>query len=350
MALFDHLPHLSEQAEEEMLKSVSEGERAFTAGRYAISRRTGAPPSGNHVACMALTTFQVDLNGVIPPGGFSEKALRSIRCHGMLASYQPWARCIEPLLAYGPVIKRINPGLSLRIYLDRNLEFLADRLGEWFEVHVMEESSPERSPGCLWPLLGLEDHPGAFTHVEVESFPSILDKVSLTEAMVQDGLGMWRVPAGMESTAGEISYVPVSGQYWGTTGRLAMGGLLLGFEASLARGALQATGWIPGDTKERAIYGMSGERPLLREFFLMTCVYPRLAHLGVLSVLRNEPPPRLLVPDIEFCTWMSGESTCSFELINLLDDSREGRLLPAALRAIRANEKEPAFYRMQIPA
>lgn len=90
------------------------------------------------MACMALTTFQVDLNGVIPPGGFSEKALRSIRCHGMLASYQPWVRCIEPLLAYGPVIKRIHPGLSLRIYLDRNLEFLADRLGEWFEVHIME--------------------------------------------------------------------------------------------------------------------------------------------------------------------------------------------------------------------
>jgi hypothetical protein len=233
------------------------------------------------------------------------------------------------VLDYADLIRKAAPEVSIRIYLASDLAFLTERLATHCEVWVMKSSSIASAPGMIWRHLGLEDHPGLYTQIDADLFPSALDKIAITKAMEGVGLGSWRSPSVVDFRESRwFSYRPMAGCMWGSQARLEVRKLLGAFLWALERDLLPSHAKLP--FRDRSMPSLGAEWPNygIDEYFLMTAIFPRLVEAGVLTVLGGRMRSWYLPLDIEFCNWSCKESTITYLMAPLMLTPGEGVLLP----------------------
>lgn len=345
MSLYSYLPHLTADAIEDAARLMTPQEVEGYLRFYKISHTLGRRGGGEHQVGVSL---YLDHPGFAAAGEVTEGMLRRPADFGIGIDYSPWERLVDPLLAYGPVFSRLAPEVTTRIYLAAELAFLAARLAEHAEVCVMECRSGAAAPGALWAYTGIADTEGTYTVVDAADFPAMLDRVQITRTMKEGGLGLWRTPAARDMQEGRISYLPMKGTDWGTSMRFPVMDVLPAFHHAMDSGALPVRGTTPQEAMELPLCGTQWPDAGVNAFFLMACLFPRLAEGGVLTIPPERPESAFLLVDIEFCNWINPESSCVFGMTKFLDGPREGYVLPVRYAEEGGSGDMPAYYRSQV--
>jgi len=232
---------------------------------------------------------------------------------GLVKRFDPWGSYIAPLIDHTPAAIAAHPGVTFRLYLASDLEFLVPELTALgWEVCVMKSPSIRYCPGGFWRFLALEEDGALVTVIDTDRMNEVGHEISRTEAMHRMGLGLWRVPGYYNSDLREsVRYRPILGGHFGARGGIPVRELIEAFVWHWRHGSLPRTAKIPG----------IGERPIrfadwpnygFDEWFQLAAMYPWLVPGGTLTYIPSDARSLLLPADIEYATWANPRSECVY--------------------------------------
>ncbi|RYD76742.1 MAG: hypothetical protein EOP84_16485, partial [Verrucomicrobiaceae bacterium] len=212
---------------------------------------------------------------------------------------------VRPLLEHVPEITRKFAGVVVRVYLAKDMEFLAEELAvAGAEVHVMKSSSIRFAPAGLWRFLPFAEEGKRVTVTDVDRLNDIEPDLARSRTMDDTGVGAWRVPVPVDFTNDQlVSYLPFMGCQFGVRGgTIEVRQLLDAFTWHARKGNIDPVVVFPGcgplriQSHKWPDYGFD-------EFFMTVAVYPRIAQQGMLTFVPSFTKSQILSLDIEYVTW-----------------------------------------------
>ena len=204
-----------------------------------------------------------------------------------------------------PGISRKFPDAVVRVYLAKDMEFLADELAAaGNEVHVMKSSSIRFAPAGLWRFLPFSEAGKRITVTDIDRLNELESDLVRSKTMEQAGVGAWRVPVPTDLTGDHhVCYLPFMGCQFGVQGgTMDARQLLDAFTWHAIRGNIDATAIFPGcgplmiQAHKWPTYGFD-------EFFMTVAAYPRLAQHGMHTFVPSFAKSQILTLDVEYVTW-----------------------------------------------
>ncbi len=217
---------------------------------------------------------------------------------------------VIPMLRGAREIRKKRPDVVVRVYLAKDLEFLADELvAVGCEVCVMAHSSLRHSPGALWRFLPLAEKGRVVTVSDAIFSPRVLADIARTDAMLRAGLGFWRVPyaAGVDSLR-EFAYRPIARSQYGAMGGLPIQRLAEALVWHTRKKSIPRTCTPPGGCGTPKVAGAQWPDFGFDEWFLLSAIYPRVARKGVLTLADAATSSLVLPLDVEYTTWANPRS------------------------------------------
>ena len=106
-----------------------------------------------------------------------------------------WKRFIEPITETLPTLLKELEGITVRVYLAPNLEFLVPDLSDaGCEIYLMEHFFTEHSLGTLWKYLAFAESNRFITTQDPSLFRDVVANLTRTETLAGLGLACWREP------------------------------------------------------------------------------------------------------------------------------------------------------------
>lgn len=304
MSWTDVFPVFTEEMVDEFHEHATAADKALLEEWYGVERVLNPLPHLTEIVSMSLFWKNVRAGASELPPPNRERLQNAVEL-GLAERFNPWDHYVQPLLDLTPELREKFPETSIRVYLAKDLEFLAEELVEaGCEVYLMKSSSINFAPGGLWRFLPFEEEGKTIIVTDVDRLNELESDLTRTRTMVQTGVGAWRVPVPLDLNAlHEVSYLPFMGCQFGI-----QGGLLN------VRELLDAFTWCAREERLDAnvIYPDCGPLPLqgnawpsygFDEYFMTVAAYPRLAQDGMLTFVPSGASSPLLTLDIEYCTW-----------------------------------------------
>ncbi|MBK1835723.1 hypothetical protein JIN78_16795, partial [Roseibacillus ishigakijimensis] len=240
----------------------------------------------------------------LPPP--TRERLQNAVALGLADRYNPWDHYVQPLLELVPELRQKFPQTAIRVYLAKDLGFLADELAEaGCEVYEMKSSSLNFAPGGLWRFLPFAEKDKLVVVTDIDRLRDLESDLTRTRTMQQSGVGAWRVPNPRDYTDDyRVCYQPFVGCQFGVQGGLLEDVRLLldAFTWHAIKDRLDPSVIMPGcgpvplGNHRWPSYGFD-------EYFLNVAAYPRLAQEGMLTFVPSGASCLLLSLDVEYCTW-----------------------------------------------
>lgn len=304
MGWTDVFPVFAEEMVDDFEARVSPEERAELEAWYGTERVLNAQPGKPDIVSVSLFWKNVREGDPELPEPTRE-ILQNAQAMGLAKRFNPWDHYVKPLLEQVPAILEKFPDVSVRVYLAKDMEFLAEELAAaGNEVHVMKSSSIHFAPGGLWRFLPFSEPGKRVTVTDVDRLNELESDLLRSRTMEQAGVGAWRVPVPTDLTGDrKVCYLPFMGCQFGVMGGLMDTRQLLdAFTWHARRGGIDPVVIYPscGPLEIQAhrwpSYGFD-------EFFMTVAAYPRLAQHGMLTFVPTFVKSQLLALDIEYVTW-----------------------------------------------
>lgn len=333
MGWTDVFPVFAEEMVDEFEELATPEERDQLEEWYGTERVLNPQPDCRDVVSVSLFWKNVRAGDPdLPPP--TREILQNAQAMGLAKRFNPWDHYVKPLLELVPKLKTKFPDVAFRVYLAKDMEFIAEELAEaGNEVHVMKSSSIHFAPGGLWRFLPFGESGKRVTVTDVDRLNELESDLLRTRTMEEAGVGAWRVPVPIDLTGDRhVCYLPFMGCQFGVQGGLMN-----------VRQLLDAFTWhsIRGNIDPNIIYPGCG--PLLiqahkwpsygfDEFFMTVAAYPRLAQHGMLTFVPTFTKSQLLTLDIEYATWgnpnselvyFPGASCCGMATEQPLEEASE---------------------------
>lgn len=213
---------------------------------------------------------------------------------------------VIPMLRGAREIRKKRPDVVVRVYLAKDLEFLADELvAVGCEICVMAHSSLRHSPGALWRFLPLAEKGRVVTVSDPTYSSRVLADLVRTDAMLRAGLGFWRVPF-VDGNMGE--YRPISRSQFGAESGFPVQRLAEALVWHSRKKSIARTCTPPGGCGPMPITGARWPDFGFDEWFLLSAIYPRAARKGVLTLASAGATSLILPLDVEYTTWANPRS------------------------------------------
>ncbi len=243
---------------------------------------------------------------------------------------------VLPMIKGAKALRKERPDVVVRVYLAKDLEFLADDLVEaGCEVCVMAHSSLRHSPGALWRFLPLAEKGRVVTLSDPTYSKRVISDIGRTDAMLQAGLGVWRVPY-LGSRMSD--YRPIARAQFGATSGFPIQRLVEALIWHTKKKSIAKTCTPPGGCGPMPIAETSWPDIGFDEWFLLAALYPRVARKGVLTFANAGATSLILPLDIEYATWANPRSEVVY-----FGEAAKGCCGPAADEAKKKREKIPAL-------
>lgn len=304
MAWTEVFPVFTEEMVDEFDEQATPEERAQLEEWYGVERVLNPQAVSAEVVSVSLFWKNVRAGDPELPEPTRE-ILQSAQELGLAKRFSPWDHYVRPLLELVPGLRRRFPAIVFRVYLAKDLGFLADELAAaGNEVHLMKSSSINFAPGGLWRFLPLGEEGKLVTVTDIDRLNELESDLTRTRTMAQAGVGAWRVPVPVDMTGDwKICYLPFMGCQFGVRGGLLdVRKLLDAFTWHARRGNVDPTvifpncGPLPIQAHKWPTYGFD-------EFFMTLAAYPRLAQHGMLTFVPTTARSQLLTLDVEYVTW-----------------------------------------------
>jgi hypothetical protein len=276
------LPFLTDAHVAEYEADATVAERAQLDEWFDVEQVINPRPS-RHVVAASLFWKNVDVDDPeLPPPTL--ELLKDARKLGLVRRFEPWKHYVEPLIEGAARITHQHHDVTVRVYLAKDLEFLAPMLARYCEVRLMRHASLRAQPGMMWRFLALEDASDLVTVIDADAMAHRAESVmQLSESLAPRGVGSWREVNALECDAnGFFVYRPLIGCGFGSRLRLPMARLMKAFTWQYQRGFLPRTlshphrGETPHFQHPWPGYGID-------EWFLATSLYPRILPCGLLT-------------------------------------------------------------------
>lgn len=309
MGWTDAFPVFDDEQLAEFEQSVTLLEREELDEWYDVERVINSQPEARDVVSVSLFWKNVREGDEKLPTPTRE-ILQNAQEMGLAKRFNPWDHYVKPLLELVPELRLKFPGVCFRVYLAKDMEFLADELAAaGNEVHVMRSSSICFAPGGLWRFLPFAEEGKRVTVTDVDRLGELAGDLSRSKTMDDIGLGAWRVPVPTDLSGDRrVSYLPFMGCQFGVQGGLLdVSRLLKAFTWHANRGNIETTVIFPGcgplqiQSHKWPSYGFD-------EYFMTVAAYPRYAQHGMLTFVPAFAKSQLLALDVEYVTWGNPKS------------------------------------------
>jgi hypothetical protein len=361
MGWSDTFPILDEVHIDDYRLEASATERRELDGYFRIAKKINRRKSATLVVTSLFWKPQWTEDGAYPPvtreamkKGIKKKRLKKGESQD-LRKTEPWTHYVEPLFKGAAWLRETKPEVTLRVYLAGDMEWLvADLVALGIEVYLMEHSSLVANPGAMWRFLAMEEASARRTVLIGDADRLHLAGIDVERGttLAKLGLGGWRVPQfGILNERNQLSYRPMLATHFGCAVKLPAAELMKALIWNVRRGAMACTTSAPG-LGEREIAGSCFPDYGFDEFFLMTAIYPRLAHKGLLTFVSTMARSPYLAMDIEFAAlsnrkseliWWEPEGCCANPLECEPDVARvvaRGRRKAAAKAVAEKNQRK----------
>jgi hypothetical protein len=304
MGWTDAFPIFTEEMVDDYEELATPEDRAQLENWYGTEYVLNAQPERKDIVSMSLFWKNVREGDPELPVATRE-ILQTAQEMGLAKRFNPWDHYVKPLLELVPLLSERFPEAAFRVYLAKDMEFLAAELAEaGNEVHVMKSSSIHFAPGGLWRFLPFSEEGKRVTVIDVDRLNELESDLLRSKTMEEAGLGAWRVPVPVDlSKHRKVSYLPFMGCQFGVQGGLMPTRQLLdAFTWHAIRGNIDPMVILPGcgplqiQSHKWPSYGFD-------EFFMMVAAYPRLAQHGMLTFVPSSAKSQLLALDVEYVTW-----------------------------------------------
>jgi len=323
-------PVFTEEMVDDFEEQASPEDRAMLEDWYGTERLLNPQPEPTDIVSVSLFWKNVRLGDPELPVPTRE-LLQNAQELGLAKRFNPWDHYVRPLLEQVPRLRLKFPDVAFRVYLAKDLEFLAEELAAaGNEVHLMKSSSIHFAPGGLWRFLPFTEEGKRVTVIDVDRFNELDADLLRSRTMESAGVGAWRVPVPVDLTGDrKVCYLPFMGCQFGVRGGV--------FDC---RQLLDAFTWhaIHGKLDPMVIFPGCGPLPIqshvwpsygFDEFFMTVAAYPRLAQEGMLTFVPSSTKSQLLSLDVEYVTWGNPNS----ELVYFASGSCCGAALPRSTPA-----------------
>lgn len=304
MSWTDVFPVFTEEMMDEFHEQATAADKALLEEWYGVERILNPLPHLTEIVSMSLFWKNVREGEPELPLPTRERLQNAVEL-GLAERFNPWDHYVQPLLELTPALREQFPETSIRVYLAKDLEFLADELvTAGCEVYLMKSSSINFAPGGLWRFLPFEEEGKTIIVTDVDRLNELESDLTRTRAMSQAGVGAWRVPVPIDLSGGhEVSYLPFMGCQFGVQGGLVnVRELLDAFTWNAREERLDASVIYP-DCGPLPIQGSAWPSYGFDEYFMNVAIYPRLAQDGMLTFVPSGASSQLLALDVEYCTW-----------------------------------------------
>lgn len=304
MGWTDVFPVFTEEMVDDFEAQASPDDRAQLEEWYGTERVLNAQPGKPDIVSVSLFWKNVRLGDPELPTPTRE-LLQNAQELGLAKRFNPWDHYVKPLLEQVPLVLEKFPDVVVRVYLAKDLEFLADELAvAGNEVHLMKSSSIHFAPGGLWRFLPFGEVGKRVTVTDVDRLNELESDLVRSRTMEQAGVGAWRVPVPTDLTGErKVCYLPFMGCQFGVMGgSLNVRQLLDAFTWHAQRGMIDPVAIFPScgpleiQSNKWPSYGFD-------EFFMTVAAYPRLAQTGMLTFVPTFAKSQLLTLDVEYVTW-----------------------------------------------
>ncbi len=270
-------------------------------------------PSGTRRHIVSATLFWKHVNGDEPelPRPTRESLVDAKRM-GLVRRFAPWDSYIVPLFDHTAAAVARHPGVTFRLYLASDLDFLMAELAALgWEVCVMKSPSIPYCPGGFWRFLALEEN-ALVTVIDTDRMNEVSHEIARTEDMDRAGLGLWRVPGYYNSdfSAG-VRYRPLLGGHFGARGGIPIRALMEAFIWHARHDTLPLTAQIPGQGEVTLRFTTWPDYGFDEVFQLMV-MYPWLAPGGTLTFIPSDARSLLLPADLEYAMWANPRSEAMY--------------------------------------
>jgi hypothetical protein len=304
MGWTDVFPVFTEEMVDDFNEQATDDDRAQMEEWYGTERVLNAQPERKDIVSVSLFWKNVRSGEPDLPTPTRE-LLKNAQALGLAKRFNPWDHYVRPLLELVPKLSIKFPEAVVRVYLAKDMEFLADELAAaGNEVHVMKSSSINFAPAGLWRFLPFTEEGRRVTVTDIDRLNELESDLIRTRTMDETGVGAWRVPVPIDQTGDKkICYLPFMGCQFGVRGGLLDARQLLdAFTWHAIRGNIDPLVNLPG----------CGPLPILShkwpsygfdEFFMTVAAYPRLAQEGMLTFVPTAARSQILALDVEYVTW-----------------------------------------------
>lgn len=304
MGWTDVFPVFTEEMVDEFEDQATPEDRAALEEWYGTERILNTQPERKDIVSVSLFWKNVRAGDPELPVPTRE-ILQNAQEMGLAKRFNPWDHYVKPLLEVVPTLQHKFPEVVFRVYLAKDMEFLADELAAaGNEVHVMKSSSIHFAPAGLWRFLPFSEDGRRVTVTDVDRLNELESDLVRSRTMEEAGVGAWRVPVPMDLTGDRhVCYLPFMGCQFGVRGGLMDARQLLdAFTWHSIRGNIESSIIFPGcgplqiQAHKWPSYGFD-------EFFMTVAAYPRLAQHGMLTFVPTFTKSQLLSLDVEYVTW-----------------------------------------------
>ena len=297
-------PVFTEEMVDDYEEQATAEERAQLEEWYGEERILNAQP--DHADIVSVSLFWKNVREGDPELPVpTREIMQNAQELGLAKRFNPWDHYVRPLLEKVPDLCRKFPDVTFRVYLAKDLEFLAEELAAaGNEVHLMKSSSIHFAPAGLWRFLPFSETGKRVTVTDVDRFNELESDLLRTRTMAQAGVGAWRVPVPVDLTGDrKVCYLPFMGCQFGVQGgTMNVRQLLNAFTWHAVREKIDhmvifpGCGPLPIQSHKWPNYGFD-------EFFMTVAAYPRLAQEGMLTFVPSSARSQLLTLDVEYVTW-----------------------------------------------
>lgn len=339
MGWTDVFPVFTEEMVDDFDAKATLAERAQLDEWYDTDYVLNAQPECTDIVSVSLFWKNVRLGDEELPTPTRE-ILKNAKELGYAKRFNPWDHYVQPLLDQVPQWKKKYPDVCFRVYLAKDLEFLAEELAAaGNEVHVMLHSSIQFAPGGLWRFLPFEEEGKRITVTDVDRLNELDSDLLRSRTMGEMELGAWRVPVPQDRTSGNhVPYLPFMGCQFGVAGgMLTVKKLMKAFTWNALKEQLDPSVHLPGCGQlkiQSSVWPSYG----FDEYFMTVAAYPRLAQQGMLTFVPSTAKSMILSLDVEYVTWgnprselvyFPAGSCCGMQMDVIRQDEDESVVTPA---------------------
>lgn len=279
----DIYPTMPDEMVQAYEDKATPSEKARMEEWFGVERILNPTPS-DHVVSVSLFWKNVNVDSPILPVP-TEDLMRNAVSKGLVTRYPPWEHYVEPLLKGAVRLKHDMPDAVVRVYLAKDMEWMADRLVALHcEVHIMKSSSIWHSPGAMWRLLAMEDAPATVTFFDADYMENPMYVIGKAmECFDTSEDETWRSAScySEDLDCGPyIIYRPMTAGMISTIRRLPIRRLMEAFIWHSLHGNFTGYTDFPGVGRVRH-FGCRWPNYGFDEWFLAVVIYPRLAVFGM---------------------------------------------------------------------